>query len=143
MRGTPPKRPGTRARRNRIAGATVLELAPPSERRRVPPLPKRSRKPEWSKDTREQWKRAWDSPMAAEWLEADLGGLYMLADLWESFHRATEPQIKIRVAAEVRLHEQREVEKGETARAKTAKRRSTSTTVRDAGNDPRAALSQE
>jgi len=101
-----PKRPGTRQRRNRVIGAATL----PSEReaaalkRVVPALPEYEGEDgeDWHPKTRAWWARVWASPMAGEYLAADMDGLFMLAELLDRFW--TEPSAQL--AAEIRLQRQ-------------------------------------
>ena len=85
MAGPAPKPPGQRRRRN--AAQTSWRTFDASSRRRgrVPALP--ARRPAWSSSTRAWWRRLWLAPMAAAYLEADLGALHRLAELVELFAR--------------------------------------------------------
>jgi hypothetical protein len=84
-----------RQRRNQAAGQATLP-AESTEKRRVPPLPKGRA---WHKMTRLFWRDTWSSPMAGEFLKADIHGLYILVELVEQFW--TEPSQAL--AAEIRL----------------------------------------
>lgn len=68
-----------RQRRNRVTTATVVE-ARPAER---PTLPA-----EYHDLTRAWWGTIWDSPISAEWVDADTPALIALAQLLEDFWRA-------------------------------------------------------
>ena len=92
MKGPLPKPPGVRQRRNRVSTGTVLSDAP---NRRAPPLPKHRK---WLDLTKAWWKDVWASPMAAEYLESDIHGLYMLGDLIDLFWK--KPSAKL--ASEIR-----------------------------------------
>lgn len=95
----PPKPPGTRRRRSstQTSWRTLDAGARPG---RVPALP--VRRPAWQPATRAWWRRVWRSPMAATYLEADLGALYRLAELVERFGRG-----ELAVAGELRQLEDR------------------------------------
>jgi len=111
MSGPLPKDPAVRQRKNKVAGAATL-AAEPEKIRRVPPLPKLwdcSPDPEaepvlheWHPLTRQWWRDVWRSPMAAEYLQADVHGLYRLAALVDKFWH--EPNKDL--AAEIRLEQQ-------------------------------------
>lgn len=101
MRGPIPKDPRLRQRRNRVATAAVLRELPRSERRRTPSLPKRSDGQAWHPLTKTWWRDIWRSPMAAEYLRADLHGLYRLAMLVDRFWLDPKPTL----AAEIRLQQ--------------------------------------
>jgi len=122
MPGPPPKPPGLRQRRNRPqAGATVLPAAAPSKA--APKLPNRgctacggdgelegaacaycegSGVQPWHPLVVERWASIWSSPMASQFLGADVHGLYVLADLWDLYWRGDKS-----LTAEIRLQEQR------------------------------------
>lgn len=105
MAGPLPKDPAVKQRRNRVSGAATLAAAPDA-RRRVPPLPKRTDaegKPhEWQALTRAWWRDVWRSPMASEYLQADVHGLYRLAVLVDQFWTGPTKEL----AAEIRLQQQ-------------------------------------
>ena len=69
-----------------------------SERQRAPSLPMHR---DWQPMTRAWWKDTWRSPMAAEFLRADVHGLYILAELVDAFW--TDPE-DLKLAAEIRQH---------------------------------------
>ena len=98
MKGPPPKPGSTRQRRNRSATQATLSLAQP-DRARAPQLRPRDRL--WHPMTREWWSDVWHSPMAAEFLQADIHGLYRLAVLVDAFW--TQPTKEL--AAEIRLQQ--------------------------------------
>jgi hypothetical protein len=98
MPGPIPKPSALRQRRNRVTTAAVLNEAPEVE---TPPLPKRRRR--WHPMTVQWWQDVWQSPMAPEFLPADVHGLYLLAELRDRFWR--EPSAAL--AAEIRQQEQR------------------------------------
>src|SRR5512146_2467389 len=113
MRGRMPKDPALRQRRNSTAPRATL--APESEeKRRAPSLPKRyGRPPEdtpgakapeipWHRMTVAWWHDIWHSPMAEEFLRADVHALYRLAVLVDQFWASPSKEL----AAEIRLQQQ-------------------------------------
>lgn len=93
-----PKHPSVRQRRNQVATTTTLQVVPAGERE-VPELPERFRRvkdpdggyltvpAEWHPMAAATWTEVWSSPMVAEYLEADHGGIRILlaleSDFWE------------------------------------------------------------
>lgn len=98
MPGPLPKDPTLRRRRNTTATRATLP-ASGGKRRRMPPLPADR---EWQPQTRDWWRDVWRSPMAVEFLQADVHGLFVLAALVDRFW--TEPTAAL--AAEIRLQRQ-------------------------------------
>ena len=94
-----PKEPGVRQRRNRHSTAATLAAVEPLE---IPDLPARGRR-RWHRFTLAWWDDVRESPMAAEYLQADLHGLFRLALLVDEFNRT--PSVK--TAAEIRQQEMR------------------------------------
>jgi hypothetical protein len=97
MHGPPPKAPELRQRTNKATTRATLSLV--ASRRRVPPLPDQH---EWHPLTVAWWRDTWRSPMAAEFLPADVHALYLLADLIDQYWR--EPDVKL--ANEIRQQRQ-------------------------------------
>ncbi len=98
MPGPPPKDPKLRQRRNRTAtSATLIRREPP--RQRAPSLPKVRK---WHDLTRRWWADVWRSPMAEEFLRADMHALFRLAVLVDMFW--WDPSDKL--AKEIRLEQQ-------------------------------------
>ena len=95
MPGPAPKPPSQRQRRNRTATATRME-APPATK---VPLP--IDESDWQPVTLRWWDTIWDSPMAGEWVDADVPGLLALAALVDAFWASRDPKI----AAELRLQQ--------------------------------------
>jgi hypothetical protein len=93
-----PKPAATRQRRNRTTTQAVLE-APPAQRVDLPP-----RDPTYHSMTLRWWATIWDSPMAAEWVDADTPGLIALAKLVDAFWVAA-PGDAPKIAAEIRLQQ--------------------------------------
>lgn len=84
MQGPLPKDPATRQRRNKVSTRATLSLVADGPMKR-PPLPKRGEGRKWHRMTLQFWKAIWASPMAAEYLEADVQSLYRLAVLIDMF----------------------------------------------------------
>ena len=129
----PPKPPGLRQRRNRASTKATLPTEAEAAKQEIPPLPERKGK--WRPEVIFWWEVTWKSPMAAEYLEADKPGLYILAHLHQAFWTANNKD-RFRYATELRQQEVRfglspidrrrlewEVEKGETAAIRTETRR--------------------
>lgn len=75
-----------RRRKNKAPSAAVLPGVPVQGK---PELP--AREGGWHALTIQMWTTAWDSPMASRWMEADLQGLFVLAELTEQFWRKPGP----------------------------------------------------
>lgn len=138
MPGPLPKDPALRKRRNKTATAARLTLDGPAIE--APELPQRYDEEgepiDWHPRTLQWWATVWESPMAPEFLDADVEGLFLLAELEDDFHRATSPRQRIELAKEIRLQRQCygltpidrrrlqwEIDRGEEAEGKRAKRR--------------------
>ena len=100
MPGPVPKNAKVRQRRNKVA--TARELATEERRRYAPRLGERADETPWDARTLAWWRDVWHSPMAAEFLRADVHALYRLAELVEMFWRAPGKEL----AAEIRLEQQ-------------------------------------
>lgn len=89
------KDPAVRRRRNKATTRLVL-----SEEHQVeePPLPASIA---WHPLTQQWWSDLWASPMATEYLNVDINGLYRVAVLTNDFWTATTP--RQRILAQVRL----------------------------------------
>lgn len=96
--GRPPKPASQRRRRNIAPPTTKL---PATGGREVPPFPLA----EACEATRDWWRRIWESPMAAVWLDADIPALWRLAQLVEWVNRGTTTDTKL--LAEIRQIEDR------------------------------------
>lgn len=151
MSGPPPKKPELRQRRNKKLTARTLPEKKPGLS--VPELPKRRRK--WRPETLAWWQDIWNSPMAPEFIESDIHQLYILADLIDQYWRqsGTKEGPSAQLATEIRLQRQCfgmtpidrrrlewEIERGEGASAKAAKRREQGRKVKNYKVDPRTAL---
>jgi hypothetical protein len=89
-----PKSVATRQRRNKVTSIATLEAAPAT---RVP-LPDG----EWRRETTSWWSTIWDSPMAAEWVDADVPGLVALARLVDAYWGA-DISLAPKIHAEIRM----------------------------------------
>lgn len=123
-----PKHPSTRARRNKVAGARTLSAVHDVETPELPEIDD----VEWHDMTLWWWEDIWSSPMAPEYDESDIHGLFMLAMLVNAFW--SEPSTTL--MSEIRLQGQRfglspidrrrlqwEIEQGEKAEESTRQRR--------------------
>ena len=139
MSGPLPKPSALRQRQNKTSTRATLSAG--DDNHRVPALPKREG--DWHPLTRAFWRDVWHSPMAAEFLQADKHGLYLLAELVDGFWRKPSTTL----AAEIRQHRmafgltpidrrrlQWEVERAESA---ARKHKAPSERKRKASGDPR------
>src|SRR5688572_20910770 len=81
-RGPAPKPANLRQRTNKKAG--FAQLAAPI-RPNVPTIPNPDGRT-WHPLTLQEWDRAWQSPMASQWLPTDTDALGRLALLWDEFN---------------------------------------------------------
>ena len=95
MPGPTPKHPSTRARRNVSATKSTLSA---EHDVKAPSLP---RGIQWHTLTKRWWSDLWDSPMAPEYLDMDVNGLFRVAMLLNDFWNA--PDAKSRQDAQTRL----------------------------------------
>ena len=143
MRGTIPKPSNLRQRRNKTS--TRATFVSEEKRRRAPPLPEIEDREDWHVMTRHWWRDVWHSPMAGEFLQADIHGLYRLAELIDGFWNNPTTTL----AAEIRQEQQAyglspidrrrlqwEVQRAEGVTKRTAERPKHEMT----GPDPRTAL---
>lgn len=95
MPGPPAREPGRAARRNKKATGETLDA--PAKRKKPPALPQiKGRR--WHPLTREWWRKTWESPLSARYLDVDVSHLKLLAILIDNFwHGETE------LAGEIRL----------------------------------------
>lgn len=94
-----PKPPGQRRRRNKDA-PKGRKLAVSSQKR-APELPNQGQMQE---RTVIWWRRIWDSPMAAAWLDSDVSTLERMADLVDIAHKG---EASAGVLGEIRALEDR------------------------------------
>ncbi|WP_190812729.1 phage terminase small subunit [Saccharopolyspora pogona] len=117
----------------------------------TPELPKRDLP--WDARTVQFWLDLWASPMAAQYDDSDRHGLFMLADLVDSYWRVDWVRDKIALAAEIRLQGQRfglsaldrqrlrwELERADEAQDRGRCRRARTLTPVDPDDDPRNLL---
>ena len=97
------------------------------------------------------WQAAWRSPMASEWLDADVLGLvYRTAELQQDFWTAGDAQGRLAADTRIAKNEEKlglspidrrrlqwEIEKGDQAEERTASRRQRKQV---SGKDPREVL---
>lgn len=152
-RGFAPKPAHLRARTNKVAGAAKLQSPAAASGNEVPALPDREDGEVWHPMVREWWDSVWRSPMASEYLDADMrGGLYVLADLYQIRWTVSSKTMLIEAVKEIRLQEPRfgltpldrrrlqwEVERGEEAATRTESRRAPRAAPKS-GKDPRDVL---
>ena len=114
-RGPPPKPDALRERRNVAPSGAYLPTEKVSARNTVPRLPPRQKdgdgKPvRWHPMVTKWWASVWRSPMASEYLDADMrGGLYLLADLHQLRWTLRDSVELKQIAAEIRLRSLRRV----------------------------------
>lgn len=99
MRGRYPKPAHLRQNRTVKAGRATLEADASGT---VPDIPNPDGRT-WHPLTLATWERAWQSPMAPQWIASDVDGLGRLAILWDMFYTTGDR----RIAAEIRLQESR------------------------------------
>ncbi|MEV6344142.1 hypothetical protein [Actinoplanes sp. NPDC051851] len=148
MPGPPPKHPGTRQRRNRTSTAATLSVVHDVEE---PALPTRL----WHEQTRSWWRDIWASPMAPEWDDSDVHGLFNLALLVDDFWTTDDPKLRKELAAEIRQQRQGfgltpidrrrlqwEIERTDEAQDRGRRRRAAvpASPPKPAAEDPRAVL---
>lgn len=98
MPGPLPKDPRLRRARNKTATRTTIDGVPPVVPQRLPP---RAKGDPWHRRTRAMWATLWASPLAREWVDADLPGLHRLAQLDHDFWTATDPAVRARLASAI------------------------------------------
>lgn len=115
----------------------------------APALP--DRETGWHHLTEDWWAAIWSSPMAPEFESSDRHGLFVLADLVDSFWTEESSKARSALAAEIRLQRQCfgltpidrrrlqwEIERGDDAAEKTQRRRTA--TPSGTRSDPRSVL---
>lgn len=149
-RGPAPKPAAMRQRRNKTSTRAQLPTEAEAADYEVPDLHDRDDGEAWHPNVLEWWASVWRSPMAREFLDADMkGGLYLLADLHQLRWTATSRTALLDAAKEIRLQEVRfglspidrrrlqwEIARGEEAE----RRRSKAKSPQKSEGDPRAAL---
>lgn len=111
MPGPTPKDPKLRQRTNRFSTSAILQMTAPTadssskpatDSSSTPVLPVRgSGEMPWHPDTVGFWREVWASPMAAEFIAADVPGLVLVARLIDKFNYGD-----VSLAAEIRLQRQ-------------------------------------
>lgn len=104
MPGPTPKDPKLRQRTNRVSTSATLQIAadPSDPAILAPDLPPRgSSESPWHPDTLGFWREVWASPMASEFIAADVPGLVLVARLIDKFNYGD-----VSLAAEIRLQRQ-------------------------------------
>lgn len=86
MPGPAPKPSAQRQRRNRTTTAATFDAAP-AIRAELPDVR------EWEPATRRWWDTIWASPIAQEWVDADVPGLLALAVLVDEFWRTGDSRV--------------------------------------------------
>jgi hypothetical protein len=132
------------ARRNKSATKATLSADHDVE---APPLP--GDEGSWHPLTLAWWADLWRSPMAPEYDQSDIHGLYMLAALVDQFWSVRDPKL----AGEIRLQRQAfglspidrrrlqwEIERTDEAQEKGRKRRAAKPKPTEPVVDPRAVL---
>lgn len=95
MRGPAPKDPSLRQRRNKASTRATLHVA--ETWKRAPSLPKRTDGQDWHSLTKAFWHDIWHSPMAKEYLRADVHGLYRVAMLVDRFWKAPNMSLEAQI----------------------------------------------
>lgn len=129
----PPMPKHNPARRNKTSTHSTLTR---DHNVTAPDLP--DRETGWHHLTVDWWRDIWASPMAPEFENSDIHGLYVLADLVDAYWCEDSPRARAGLAAEIRLQRQCfglspidrrrlqwEIERGSEASERTAKRRAT------------------
>ena len=143
------KHPSARRRRNRVSTAAKLYEVEPGTVE-IPDLPPRR---VWHPETLDRWESLFESPMAPEFTASDLYNLYDLAELWDDYRLATDPDERIKLSKEIRIKGQAfgltpldrrrlswEIDKGEQAEIATRARRNRAVAEVEDGEDAYASL---
>jgi hypothetical protein len=146
------KDPSTRAGRAKAATRSTLRPLTAGEID-IPPLPDAPDGEGWHPQVLEFWRTVWSSPMAAEYVEADLRGLYIIAMLEQTLWTAETLTQRMSAMAEIRLarkdygltpYDRRRlewsIESAEDAKDRGQSRRTRQATPRPVGDDARHAL---
>jgi hypothetical protein len=88
-----PKPAATRQRRNKVTSIATLEAAPAT---------RLALEGKWRPETTKWWNTIWDSPMAGEWVDADVPGLVALARLVDAYW-AADISLAPKIHAEIRM----------------------------------------
>ena len=95
----PPKKPlGTQKHRMKASTRATLRALDPDEVE-IPDLPPHPYNADWQPETIDWWDDVWSSPMASEFVKADIHGLFRLAiivnDFWIEPTGARHAEIRI------------------------------------------------
>ena len=98
-KGPPPKPAGKAQGKRRKSTASTMTALPA----KAPKLPRKS--PTWRKATREWWASVWNSPMAENFLDADVPSLVRIAELIDRLDRLDpdDHALALKLTAEIRL----------------------------------------
>ena len=99
MASSVPKPASIRQRRNRVAGAMSIE-APVAQKLALSSIETGDT---WHPLTLQTWDVWWASPIAEEWVDADVPGLIELARLVNDFWRAADARTRKDLRAEIRM----------------------------------------
>lgn len=159
--GPPPKPQAARTRHKAHVTHAVLYQREDGEIE-IPPMPRSNNGKPWNVLTKRWWKDIWSSPMAVEYDESDIHGIYQLAALVNDFWEARSARERREASAEIRLAGQRfgispldrrrlqwEISRGEQAEAERRKRQARDKAAEQAQaqpptqtGDPRSILRQ-
>ena len=143
MPGPLPKDPALRQRRNKSSTRATLHVDG-ATRKRAPSLPARAEGLSWHVLTRSWWHDVWHSPMAVEYLRADVHGLYRLATLVDIFWVRPSATVAAVIAHQEQRYGLSPLDRRRlewiVEKAEQEKRRPHSQAPIDAGDDPRALL---
>lgn len=148
MPGPAPKNPSTRQRRNKSASSALL----PAETKPIVSAPKLPAPPDgekWLPLVKQFWADVWTSPMSAQYLEADVHGLFRAAILLQEFYKNPTVQLSAELrqlgmnyglSPIDRRRLQWTVARAEEAEHQTEKKRSGKARIIE--NDPREVLAK-
>lgn len=151
-----PKDPALLQRRNKTSTRALLPSPEVAATQEVRALPDLGGKRKWHPMALQWWGKVCTSPMASEYQESDWEELNMLVRLVQDFWGAKKASERRAIAAEIRQQERRfgltpmdrrslqwEIERGETASERTAKRRKAQEVAKGPVEDPRDVLRLE
>lgn len=91
--GRPPKPPGTRAGHGSVKSTKALLPVDGNSDKPVPPLPPHPLGEKWKPLAVKTWEDVWHSPMASQFVDADIPGIFRLVVLTQSFLTTPTPAI--------------------------------------------------
>lgn len=140
------KHASVRSRATKAATKATLHALDPATIE-IPPLPSHPDGLEWQEQTAAWWEDVWSSPMAAEFVQADIHGVFRLAILVDDFwvNPSTKTHAEIRIAQQAygltpydRRRLEWTVETAEAAKDRgNSRRRMAQMPQPPAGDDPR------